>query len=48
MKQLVKGETPDFLTKFITHNQPKVWDDISSIRHQVRNHILNEQNNFLL
>ena len=46
MKQLVKGETPDFLTKFITHNQPKVWDDISSIRQQLRKHILNEQNNF--
>lgn len=46
MKQLVKGEIPDFLTKFITHNQPKVWDDINPIRQQLRKHILNEQNNF--
>lgn len=46
MKQLTKGETPDFLTKFIVHKQPKVWDDISPIRQQLRKHILDEQNNF--
>lgn len=46
MKQLVKGETPGFLTKFIAHKQPKVWDDISPIRQQLRKHILEEQNKF--
>lgn len=44
MKQLIKGEIPDFLTKFVLHKQPKVWDDISPIRQQLREHILNEQN----
>lgn len=46
MKQLVKGDVPDFLTKFILHQQPKVWEDISPIRPLLRKHILDEQNNF--
>lgn len=46
MKQLVKGKTPDFLTKFITHKQPRTWEDITPIRQQLREYILNEQDHF--
>lgn len=44
MKRVTKGKTPDFFTKFIVRNHPKVWEDISLIRQQLRSHILNEQN----
>lgn len=46
MKRLIKGETPDFLTKYLIHKQPKVWDDIRPIRQQLRKYILEEQNHF--
>lgn len=32
MKQILKGETPDFLVKFIAHKQPRIWEDISPVR----------------
>lgn len=43
MKQLVKGSAPDFFTKFITHKQPKSWEDMGPIRQELREHILTEQ-----
>lgn len=46
MKQLVKENVPKFLTKFVLQKQPKVWEDISPIRQQLRKHILDEQNHF--
>lgn len=45
MKRLIKDEVPDFLTKFILHRQPKIWEEIAPIRQQLREHILEEQNN---
>ena len=45
MKQLIKGEAPKILTDFVKHKRPKVWEDINSIRRELRKHILEEQNN---
>lgn len=43
MKQLIKGNAPDFFTNFITHKQPKSWEDMRPIRQELRGHILTEQ-----
>ena len=45
MKQLVKGSAPDFFTKFVIHNQPESWKDISPVRQDLREYILAEQGN---
>lgn len=45
MKQLTKGGTPEFLTKYILRNSPRHWDEISPIRQELREHILKEQGN---
>lgn len=46
MKQLIKGEVPDFLVKFLLHKRPKTWDDTTPIRQELREYILKEQSNF--
>lgn len=45
MKQLTKGGTPEFFTKYILRNNPQHWEEISPIRQELREHILKEQGN---
>ncbi len=40
MKKIDKGEAPGFFSDFIKKNRPKVWNDITSIRSRLREHIL--------
>jgi uncharacterized protein (TIGR02646 family) len=44
MKQINKGETPEFFSEFVKKEKPQEWDDIKPIRQMLRQHILTEQN----
>lgn len=45
MKLIVKGSVPDFFVKFIAQQKPKTWNELNSIRKELRQHILEEQGN---
>lgn len=45
MKQITKGAIPDFFSQFVAKKEPKTWEDVSPIRKELREYILQEQGN---
>lgn len=45
MRQITKVAAPGFFSKFVAQKQPKAWENISPIRKELREHILQEQGN---
>lgn len=43
MKKIIKHNPPEFFSKYIAHNKPANWEDITAIRAELRKYILEEQ-----
>lgn len=43
MKKIIKRNPPEFFSKYIAHNKPKNWEDMTAIRTELRKYILEEQ-----